>query len=111
MESADIESGDDLRDFLGCLGVGSFHHQTVTNSDDALDMTRQYIDGMPEMAGHIELIEAIPIGQRLWAIADSDGQVVGSVEDQQMIFVCENKPSNYAEPSVKYLNPGEGGNE
>lgn len=111
LESADIESGEDLREFLGCLGVGSFHHQSVTNSHDALDIAREYTDEMPEMAGHNELAEAIPVDQRLWAIADSDGRMVGSVEDGQMIFVCEKKPLDWTEPTVRYLNPGEGGDE
>jgi hypothetical protein len=37
--------------------------------------------------------------------------VIGSVEDGQMIFVCENKPPDWTEPTVRYLNPGEGGDE
>jgi hypothetical protein len=93
------------------LELALFPHQSVTNSDDALDVARQYIDGMPEMAGHEELAEAIPVNGRLWAIADSDGRVIGSVEDGQMIFVCENKPLGWTEPAVRYLNPGEGGDE
>jgi hypothetical protein len=114
LETADIDNAQDLTEFLDCFGVMSFHHGSVNNASDALSLASSYIRDMVEMRGHGDLVEAVPIrsgedgGEELWAIADSDGYVVGSVEKGQAIFMCENKPPYYTDPTVRYLDPGEG---
>lgn len=61
---------------------------------------------MLEMRGHKDLVEAVPVRVSengvgdLWAIVDSDGYVVGSVEKGQAIFMCENMPPYCQPPNV-----------
>lgn len=104
LQASDIENAQDLNEFLGCSAVGSYHHGTVNDASDALSFASSFIRDMPEMKGHAELVEAVPIGDGvgddLWAIVDSNGYVVGSVEQGQAVFMCENKPPYYEPPNV-----------
>ncbi len=116
LEAADVEDAQDLWQFLDCgsdsYTVVSYHHSKVSSASDALSLATSYIEGMPEMKGHEDLIEAISVRNSgpgaggLWAIVDSNGSVVGSVEEGQAISMCENKLPYYTAPTVKYLNPG-----
>lgn len=114
LKTADIEDAQGLNGFLDCRGVMSFHHSSVNDASDALSLASSYIRDRLEMRGHGELVEAVPVrsgedgAEGLWAIVDSNGYVVGTVEQGQAIFMCENKPPYYAEPTVRYLHPGEG---
>lgn len=102
LKAADIETRQDLGEFMSCGGgVMAFHHTPVDDASDALELASWYIRDMLEMRGHGELVEAIPVGnsqdqeETLWAIVDSNGYVVGSVEKGQTVFMCENKPPYY----------------
>jgi hypothetical protein len=106
LNAADIENAQDLNEFLGCGGVMSFHHSSVNDASDALSLASSYVRDMAEMGGHEDLAEAIPVGnseegaEDLWAIVDSSGYLVGSVEKGQAVFMCENKPPYYEPPNV-----------
>lgn len=106
LNAADIEDAEDLGELLACGGVMSFHHRSVDDADDALSLATTNIRDMEAMGGHGELVEAIAVGRNedgaesLWAIVDSNGYVVGSVEKGQAIFMCENKPPYYEPPNV-----------
>lgn len=106
LSAADIEDAEDLGELLACGGVMSFHHRSVDDAADALSLATTQIRDMDAMGGHGELVEAIPVGRNengsesLWAIVDSNGYVVGSVEKGQAIFMCENKPPYYEPPNV-----------
>lgn len=106
LNAADIENAQDLNEFIACGGVMSFHHSSIDDAADALSLATTNIRDMGEMRGHGDLAVAIPVGNRengtehLWAIVDSNGYVVGSVERGQAIFICENKPPYYEPPNV-----------
>lgn len=114
LKTADIDNAQELTEFLDCPGVLSFHHGSINDASGALSLASSYIRDMVEMRGHGDLVEAIPIGsgedegEGLWAIVDSNRYVIGSIEAGQAIFMCENKPPYYTEPTVRNLDPGEG---
>lgn len=106
LNAAEIENTEDLNALLACGGVTTFHHRSIDDSADALSLAATQIRDAEAMGGHGELVEAIPVGssengaESLWAIVDSNGYVVGSVERGQAIFMCENKPPYYEPPNV-----------
>ncbi len=87
-------------EFLGCPAEGSFHHGSPQNAEDALRMAIDFVRDNGSMQGHKEFVEALPVATGLWAIIDSDGYVVGSVEKDQTISICTNEPPGYTPPTV-----------
>lgn len=97
VQEADIEDREDLSKLLKCRGEGTFHHANVNTAAAALSLAQSFVAESTNMKRHREFVEAVPVPMddpevdRVWAIVDSAGHVVGTVERGQTIFICENK--------------------
>ena len=90
MEAADISAAADLRSFLRSHGAGSFPGlgaPPLVSEEAALERARSLAIG-PDMAGHSEFVEAVETAPGVWAIVGSEGQIVGSVEDERSALDC-----------------------